>query len=476
MNHRNDPKNRDRWARLRFAIVGPLLAAPPAKGELQVALLELSRRTWQHPISGVPITFGLSTIERWYHMSKRAADPVASLKSRPRPKSGHAGLLTAAVIEAIDAQYRAHRSWSVLLHYDNLKAALGESVLPSYPTVRRYFRQRGFDRTPRRQRWLPDHPVSSAAQREVRSFEVDHSNGLWHLDFHTCSRKVLTAQGQWITPHALCILDDRSRLVCHVQWYAGETTQDLVHGLCQALQRRCLPRALYSDNGAAMRAEEFVNGLHALGILPQTTLPYAAYMNGKQENLWSTLEGRLMAMLEGVQPLTLALLNEATLAWAEFDYHRSVHREIGSTPLERYLQGPDVGRPCPDSDTLRRAFRIAVTRTQRQSDCTVSLQATRFEVPARFRHIKRLCLRYARWDLTRVELVDEHSGTPLCPLYPVDKSRNADALRCALEVPATKPVNPPALGMAPLLKRLMGEYAATGLPPAYLPTGTESGS
>ena len=25
--------NRDRWAQLRFAIVGPLLAAPPAAGE-----------------------------------------------------------------------------------------------------------------------------------------------------------------------------------------------------------------------------------------------------------------------------------------------------------------------------------------------------------------------------------------------------------------------------------------------------------
>ena len=40
--------DRDRWARLRFAIIGPLLAAPPAKGHLQAALRELSGRTWQH--------------------------------------------------------------------------------------------------------------------------------------------------------------------------------------------------------------------------------------------------------------------------------------------------------------------------------------------------------------------------------------------------------------------------------------------
>jgi hypothetical protein len=33
-----DPLKRDRWARLRFSIIGPLLAAPPAAGELQAAL------------------------------------------------------------------------------------------------------------------------------------------------------------------------------------------------------------------------------------------------------------------------------------------------------------------------------------------------------------------------------------------------------------------------------------------------------
>jgi putative transposase len=30
---RGDPVDRDRWARLRFAIIGPLLAAPPPPRE-----------------------------------------------------------------------------------------------------------------------------------------------------------------------------------------------------------------------------------------------------------------------------------------------------------------------------------------------------------------------------------------------------------------------------------------------------------
>jgi putative transposase len=52
-----------------------------------------------------------------------------------------------------------------------------------------------------------------------------------------------------------------------------------------------------------------------------------------------------MAMLENEPELTLQLLNEATISWIEFEYHRKVHSELSVTPLERYLQNPHVGRP-----------------------------------------------------------------------------------------------------------------------------------
>ena len=38
--------------------------------------------------------------------------------------------------------------------------------------------------------------------------------------------KVLTPGGQWQRPIALAILDDHSRLCCHVQWYLSETAED----------------------------------------------------------------------------------------------------------------------------------------------------------------------------------------------------------------------------------------------------------
>jgi len=469
-----DPLKRDRWARLRFSIIGPLLAAPPAAGELRTALASIAAKAWRHPTTGLDVRFGTSTLERWYYAARRAVDPVAVLKNRLRADIGRFPSLSPAAIAHLATQYREHPGWSMQLHFDNLRAALAgsDASLASYPTVRRYLKAQGMFRQAQPKRASDGALLARdrLERFEVRSFEVDHVSALWHLDFHHGSRRVLTRNGTWAKPMLLGVIDDRSRLVCHLQWYLDETAESLVHGLSQAFMKRGLPRALMTDNGAAMLAEETVNGLADLGVVHQTTLPYSPYQNAKQESFWGRVEGRLMAMLEGEASLTLDLLNQATQAWVEQEYHRTLHSELGATPLARYLAGPNVRRECPETAKLTAAFRIEVIRRQRRSDGTVSLGGARFEIPSTYRQLSKVHLRYARWDLTRVDLVDDRSGVILCPVRPLDKSANADGQRKRLSPAATdrSPLTPS--GIAPLLKQLLADYAATGLPPAYLPT------
>ena len=175
-----------------------------------------------------------------------------------------------------------------------------------------------------------------------------------------------------------------------------------------------------------------------------------------------------MAMLEGEQALTLELLNEATQAWVEQEYHRTVHTELAVTPLARYLAGPSVARPCPEAAVLRDGFRIEVPRRARRADGTLSLGGGRFEIPARLRHLSVVHVRYARWDFSRVDIVDPRTGVVLCPIKPLDKAANADGQRRRLD-PVGRDLSPlPPTGLAPLLRELLAEYAATGMPPAYL--------
>jgi hypothetical protein len=102
---------RDRWAHLRFSIVGPLLAAPPPSRELRAEIERLSRRHWRHPVTGAPVAFGVSTIERWYYAARNEhRDPVGVLKRRVRKDAGTHPSLSPGLREVVRAQHKMHRA------------------------------------------------------------------------------------------------------------------------------------------------------------------------------------------------------------------------------------------------------------------------------------------------------------------------------------------------------------------------------
>jgi len=85
-------------------------------------------------------------------------------------------------------------------------------------------------------------------------------------------------------------------------------------------------------------------------------------------------------------------------------------------------------------------------------------------------------VRYASWDLTYVHLIDPRTSTVLARLYPLDRARNAEGLRRSLEPIANSGAGETVSEkdrIAPLLRQLLEDYSATGLPPAYLPQTTE---
>jgi len=67
VSQRRGSRVHELWARFRFSLIGHLLAA----------------REWRHPVTGEPIRFGVSTLERWYYRARRERyDPVGVLRRR----------------------------------------------------------------------------------------------------------------------------------------------------------------------------------------------------------------------------------------------------------------------------------------------------------------------------------------------------------------------------------------------------------
>jgi len=380
------------------------------------------------------------------------------------------------VEQLIAEQYRLYPYWDKQLLADNVREKIAENPVlgrcPSYGTIVRYMKARGMFRT-RRPRNADRVGAAEAAERqsrrEIRSWEMEYVNSMWHTDGHKGSLKVLTESAHWVTPVAIGFLDDCSRRIAHLQWYLGETGENLVHCFNQGVQKCGLPRSVYKDNGKAEVCEEFRQGLGRLGVMESNTRTYSPYMNGKKEHFWDRLESRCIAMLAGYKELTLKHLNDFTQAWVEMEYNRMVHRETNETPNDRFIRIKDVGRPTPSADEIQRAFCIELRRKQRRSDGTIPLESVRYEIPSRYRTLEKLHVQYARWDLTFVHIVDPRTGKPLCRIYPIDKQANADGRRRVIEDPAVVTPVVETTTLPPLMAKLLADYNACGLPPAYMP-------
>ena len=187
-NNDNAPSARVRWARLRFQILGTLLAAPADDGELKARLGELAARPWRNPTTGESIRFSFKTIERWWYTARGVDDPLSALGRKVPSHAGTHPSVSVALAEAIGKLHRDHPRWSFQLHYDNVRALAREDPrlgpVPSYVTLCRFMN--GLLRARKRRQREPLEG-DSFVTRET-SYEVAHVHGLWHLDFHQGSR------------------------------------------------------------------------------------------------------------------------------------------------------------------------------------------------------------------------------------------------------------------------------------------------
>ena len=194
-----------RWARLRFSIIGQLLASPPESGELASRIDELARTSWKHPTTGEALRFSSKTIERMYYAARGQEDPLGALERKVPKHAGTHPSVSPALAAALTCQYQAHPRWSYQLHHDNLAVLVKQTPslgpMASYGTVCRFMKDHALVRERQRRRNKGKGSESEVVPRETRSYEYAHVNALWHFDFHEGKRKVLTATGERRTPY-----------------------------------------------------------------------------------------------------------------------------------------------------------------------------------------------------------------------------------------------------------------------------------
>lgn len=176
------------WALLRISIVGLLIASPPERGELKKEIEKLANRRYRHPIrKGEWISFGGSTIERWYYSALRSNDPVAAVSRKVRTDAWENVAIDSDMLDILRNQYCSNPHWSKQHHCDNLrnylKEHLGKDTSPSYDSVRRIMIAQG---------WLKKSKPS--AEGKLKNVVIDYRlNNPGALQLHESGKKSYSA-------------------------------------------------------------------------------------------------------------------------------------------------------------------------------------------------------------------------------------------------------------------------------------------
>ena len=128
--------SKELWAEFRFGIIGALLSSPPERGQLRRTLRELAGRTWRHPLTNEPTSYGVATIERWFYRSREERGSIVqALRRKARLDVGRSRVLDETIKSLLRTQHREHPSWSYRLHADNLAAEIeGQKLSEKTPS------------------------------------------------------------------------------------------------------------------------------------------------------------------------------------------------------------------------------------------------------------------------------------------------------------------------------------------------------
>jgi len=351
-------------------------------GERGALVRSLAARLHAHP-SGELRSVGRSTLDDWIRAYRVGG--FAALAPRQRasvPRTPRALLLQAETLRRENPARTAAQIQRII-------AAANGGVGPSQSTIERHLRRLGLTRA-----------ALIGGRQAFGRFEASGPNELWVAD---CLHGPMIEGRRAIL---FCVLDDHSRAVVGARFAHAESTVRLEGVLRSAFQARGLCEGLYVDNGAPYASRQLARVCAALGIRLTHSTPGRPQGRGKIERFFRTLRQELLVELDAHdRQLDLSELERVLQAWIEQVYHRRVHSETKTTPLERFSA---FTPRYPTAAELREAFLWSETRLVTKT-ATVSLLGNRYEVDQALCG-RRVELRFDPYDLELIEVY--YAGRP----------------------------------------------------------------
>jgi transposase InsO family protein len=395
----SDEKKRHDIAVFRFGLIAP--AANKTHSGTQAAYFrQVTESELEVPHVGL-VRYKPETLRRW--LTQYRAGGFDALIPRPRSDIGHHRVITDEIEARIRQLLSEHSKMSATMVRERM---VDEGTIttpsPSESVIRRFIRDEGLRVAP---------PVPEGRH----AFAKTDPNELWTLDYMHGPR----LEGARAKPRLLAIIDDASRFVVFGSFLPSEAYADLAPALIDAFVRHGLPLAIYCDNGAAFSTHDLALACARLDVALIHSRPYQPQGRGKIERFFGTVRQRFLNAVSPEALRSIDALNAAFAIWLDADYHRRVHSGIDSTPLARFLDSSRPKRWVSRSE-IDLHFHCTLLRKVR-SDCTVSVNGVRYEVPPEWIG-RKVELRHPVDDPQTLTLFA--AGSPSVVLKPLDLEHN----------------------------------------------------
>lgn len=227
--------------------------------------------------------------------------------------------------------------------------------------------------------------------------------------------------GRKVRTYLIAFLDDASRLIPTAKFYLTDNFMAFSSALKLAIQKRGIPKRLYTDRGKIFMSLALRVICARLGIVLSHAEPYSPESKGKIERAFRTIRMQFLDPLDLEQVASLEDLNEQLTAYLESSYHLAVHQGTGQSPKERYLKDQDRLRFISSQAILDQAFLHEATRRV-NNDATISLAKQVYELPAALIGQKVKVL-FSPEDISAVYLEQDGVLTPYYPVRPLDNAK-----------------------------------------------------
>lgn len=353
------------------------------------------------------------TLEDWWYAYQRGG--FAALHPKGRSDRGVPRVLTPEQERHILEQVKAYPAIPIKVLYRQWRQS--DPKLPAISAVYRALQRQSLDQRSRQ------YLVRQAISGPTKAFEAPWVNDLWMADFSPGPFLHLPGQKKPLATHLCAILDDHSRVVAHAAYYPSADTRCFHQSFKQAIQRRGVPRKLYTDQGGPFINDHTRLICANLGIRLLHAKPYHAWSKGKIERFFLTLQQDFEACLRlaGKAPASLDELNGRLSDWLQTLYHVRLHEGIGMSPNERFAQGSRQVRALEPHLDLEQLFYAQLHRVVRK-DGTVRLDNQLYEVDLALRGLE-VRLRFDPWTFARVEV--DYRGQRFGLARPLDRQLNS---------------------------------------------------